>query len=291
MCIPPKWFTLELSVFLALAGSLSSVGSTKPGQNSRDESPRQSEVGSQQSALPPSFWELQPAQVDAMLLPAPERDDSRYRHLHEYFSDLHCPAKLMVEQTVPKHVGKNLMCVLPGKNAEQILVVARYERRRGTTGEGWSEAVALPILYNALLAQPRQHTFVFAAVCGSAGEKELFAYLRKNKQPTVKAIVALDSLGRGEPRFYTAGSKQLETEANFAARLQGISVPIYDPVPRSVSENALLSLADRIPAILIYSAFGRELSAPDFHKEFDFVAYYLCGIDTKFAISTNPSTQ
>jgi hypothetical protein len=227
---------------------------------------------------------LQPPQVDAMLLPIPDGDDSRYLHLREYFSDLHCPSNLMVEQAVPKHHGKNLICVLPGKNSERILVVARYDRRRERVGEGWSEAVMLPILYNALRAEPRLHTFVFAAVDGGAGEKELFVYLRKNSQSPVKAMVVLDRLGMGEPRFYTGRNKMLDTEAAFTAHLQGISNPTNDPFTQSVSENVLLSLADRMPSILLYSAYAWKVSTPDFRKEFDFAAYYLCRTDIKLAI-------
>jgi hypothetical protein len=287
MGITPKWFTLGWTVFLALVGSLSPLGPTKPRENPRDGLPQQSQLESQQGPSPAVFWELQPAQVNAMLLPIPDGDGSRYQHLHQYFSDLHCPSKLMVEQRIPKHVGKNLMCVLPGKNAEQILVVARYDGRWAPGG--WSDAVALPILYNALLAQPRQHTFVFAAISGSAGEKELFVNLRKNKQPAVKAIVVLAWLGMGEPRFYTPGNKLLQTEAAFTAHLQGISVPMNDPLFSAVSHNSLLSLTDRIPSILIHSGdFFRQVSAPAFHKDFDFVAYYLCRIDTKLVIPTNP---
>jgi hypothetical protein len=283
MCITPKWFALGLTLFLTSAGFFSPAGSTKPSQNSRDGSLQQSPSESRQKALPPAFWELQPAQVDAMLLPIPDSEESRYLHLHQYFSDLHCPSQLMVEQTVPRHVGKNLMCVLPGKSAEQILVVARYDYR--WESNGWSDAVALPILYNALQAQPRQHTFVFAALSGSLGEKEFFVNLRKDNQPAVQAIVVLDWLGMGDPRFYTPGNKLLDTEAAFTAHLQGVSV-LNDPLARSASHNAVLSLAETIPSILIYSRYSQKVSTPAFHKDFDFVAYYLCRIDTKLA--TNP---
>ncbi len=284
MCITPKWFTLGWTLFLGLAASLSPAEAPNPREDPRDRSSPQSHLESQQAPLPPVFWELQPAQVDAMLLPIPDGDDSRYLRLHEYFSDLHCPSNLMVEQAVPKHIGKNLICVLPGKNAEQILVVARYDRRRERIGEGWSEAVMLPILYNALRAEPRQHTFVFAALNGGAGEKELFVYLRKNSQAPVKTMVVLDRLGMGEPRFYTARNKMLDTEAAFTAHLQGISNPMNDRFSQSVSENGLLSRADGISSILLYSAYAWKVSAPDFRKEFDFGAYYLCRIDIKLAI-------
>ena len=285
MCITPKWFALGLTLFLTSAGFFSPAGPTRPSQNPPVGSPQQSPSESRQTALPPAFWELQPAQVDAMLLPIPDSDDSRYRHLRQYFSDLHCPSQLMVEQTVTKHVGKNLMCVLPGKNVEQILVVARYDYR--WESNGWSDAVALPILYNALQAQPRQHTFVFAALSGSPGEKELFVNLRKNNQPKVQAIVVLDWLGMGDPRFYTPGNKLLGTEAAFTAHLQGVSV-LNDPLASSASRNAVLSLAGKIPSILVYSRYSQKVSAPAFHKDFDFAAYYLCRIDTQLVIPTNP---
>lgn len=289
MHITPKRFALGWTVLVALAGSLYGVGPTIAHENPRDGIPRRSRLESQQGPPSPAFWELQPTQVDAMLLPIPDSDDSRYLHLHEYFSDLHCTAELMVEQTIPKHVGKNLMCVLPGKNAEQILVVARYDHH--WESDGWSEAVALPILYNALRAQPREHTFVLVALRGSAGEKELFVNLRKNNQPTVKAIVVLDRLGMGHPRFHAESSKLLESEAAFAARIQGISVPMNEPVSGSVSYNAALFLTNRIPSILIHSAYAPKVSAPAFRKEFDFVAYYLCRIDAKLAVLTNPLTH
>lgn len=105
MCITPKSFTLGWTVFLALAGALSPVEPTKPSQNPRDGSPQQAHSESPQEPPPPAFWELQPAQAGAMLLPIPDSNDSRYQHLHQYFSDLHCPSRLMVEQTIPKHVG------------------------------------------------------------------------------------------------------------------------------------------------------------------------------------------
>jgi hypothetical protein len=288
MCIAPKWFTLGLTLFLALAGSRFPVGPTRLPGDRRDGFPQQPHLESRQVSSPPAFCELQPAQADAMLLPIPDSDDSRYLRLHQYFLDLHCPSKLMEEQALAKHLGKNLMCALPGRNAEQILVVARYDRRRERTGEGWGDAVVLPILYNALGAQPREHTFVFAALRGSAGEKEFFANLRKNTQPAAKAIVVLDSLGMGEPRFYTSTDKLLGTEAALTAQLQGISAPTTEPVSSLVSENPLLLMAQKLPSILIHSTYGRNISAPAFHKEFDFVAYYLCRIDIKFATLTGP---
>jgi hypothetical protein len=246
----------------------------------------------------PAFWSLRPEQVDPMLLQVPDGDDHRYAKLHEYFSDLHCTSNLMKEHSIPKHVRKNLLCVLPGKETDQIVVAARYDRRE-QSGEGWSEAVMLPMLYNALQAQPRQHTFVFAAIYGRAGEDEFFHSLGQNGQMPARAIVVLDSLGRSAPRFYTAPvgwlstrreertatNKLLESEAARTAHLQKIP-----PYPPASVENSLQFKANKIPSILVYSDFQPRVSAPAFREEFDFVAYFLCRIDNKL-VSLPPSSQ
>jgi hypothetical protein len=253
----------------------------------------------------PAFWELRPERVDAMLLPVPKDNDQRYARLREFFTDLHCTRALMQEQAISKHGGKNLICMLPGKRAEQVLVVARYEHRsRGyEQAEGWSEAVMLPILYNALRAQDREYTFVFAEILGRAGEDALAKSLGKKSQPLIKAMVVVDLLGLGDPWFYAPPStslttkgrerrtmmKQLTADADFTARLQRIPAPRF--VPQAIIDNTMVFEADKIPSILIYSEFYRSVPAGVFRQNFEFLAYYLCRIDSQLAIETVPASS
>ena len=252
----------------------------------------------------PAFWELRPERVDAMLLPVPRDNDGRLVRLREFFSDLHCTRALMQEQAILKH-GKNLICVLPGKRAEQVLVIARYDHRsRGYEGaEGWSEAVMLPILYNALRAQDREYTFVFAEVLGRAGEQAFVKGLGKKSQPLTKAMVVVDLLGLGAPWFYAPPStsltakgrerrtmiKGLTADAVFTVRLQRIPTPRY--TPQAIIDNTLLFEADKIPSILIYSDFDyKSIPAGAFRQNFEFLAYYLCRIDSQLAMETVPAS-
>jgi len=65
-------------------------------------------------------------------------------------------------------------------------VAARYDHRdrMDDAAKGWSEAVMLPILYNALQAQHRQHTFLFVELSGRAGEDAFLGSFRKHgRQP------------------------------------------------------------------------------------------------------------
>ena len=128
-----------------------------------------------------------------MLLPVPKDKDRRYARLPGFFTDLHCTRALMQEQAIHERGGKNLICVLPGKRAEQVLVIARYDHRARVyeQAQGWNEAVMLPILYNALRAQDREYTFVFAEILGRAGEDAFVKNLGK-KEPAVD-----ESDGRG----------------------------------------------------------------------------------------------
>lgn len=246
----------------------------------------------------PAFWELRPEQIKAMLLPVPIDDQRRYARLRQYFSDLRCSPELMQEQGFSRREQKNLICILPGRDADLIVVAARYDHRERAddAAQGWNEAVMLPILYNALQAQHRQHTFLFVELSGKAGQDAFLGSIRKNaRQP--KAMVVLDMLGLGQPWFYTPRAsrlsaksreravinKRLESDAAFTARLQGSPIPTF--APAMATENTLLFEADKIPSILFYSVANKSMLTQSFRQDFEFLGYYLCRIDIKL---TNP---
>jgi hypothetical protein len=241
------------------------------------------------------FWELPQERVNPMLLNVPDSDNQRYIRLQRYFSALHCDPKLMEEISIKKHAGRNLACTLSGTDAAEILIVARYEHRTRLNLEtqGWPEALMLPLLYNALQAQPRKHTFVFEALFGNAGERNFIDALRNGSHRSPIATVVLDTLGLAEPRFYTvpaarlsksgrkrsAINKLLESDAAYLARLQGIPPQSVQDPPTEEIENSILFEADKIPSILIYSLSNKPVLPSAFHQEFEFLAYFLCKID------------
>jgi hypothetical protein len=253
----------------------------------------------------PGFWELPSQKMDAMRFPLPSDNGQRYARLRQYFSDLHCEPTLMEAQAIPKHSAKNLICVLPGRDTEQILVVARYDQRDTLhdAAEGWSEAVMLPLLYNAMLAAKRQHTFVFAELCGRAGQNAFLDSLRKKRRQSPKAMVVLDVLGLSGAWFYTfegmslsakgreqaAIRKELNSDAAFTARLQG--VPISINIGPAETGSSLMSQADTIPSILIHSVLNADVPAPTgaLRQNFEFLAYYLGRIDLRLTITPSPS--
>jgi hypothetical protein len=247
---------------------------------------------------PIAYWSLPDERVDALVLQVPADDHGRYRELWDEFTGLHCPPDALQRQPTGKEDAGNLICTLPGKEAGLIVVVARYDHpKRTVASRRWSEAIMLPLLYNALQAQPRAHTFVFAALNGEAGERTFFDDLRKNGSRPVNALVVLDDLGRSTPFIYTPKpegfSKKshelamamglLESEAIAAARLQRL------PNPRTaflVVNDSILTREYDTPSILIFSSaasksFTEAVSGPAFRQGFNFAAYFLCLIDLK----------
>jgi hypothetical protein len=269
-----------------------------------------------------AYWNLPPERVDSLLLRVPADDNDRYQRLRDEFAGLHCSPDLMQQQPTGRQDATNLICILPGKDEGQIIVAARYERKGESTGAGgrWSEALMLPLLYNALQAQPRLHTFVFAALNGEAGEKAFFDPLRKKPGQPPAALVVLDKIGLGAPSIYTIKpalfSKKshaiaesihlLESEAITVASILQLPNPGLSQSPSADvgMGNSMLTHEYQTPSILIYSmaesltplandrrhgqnnsqspySSTKNAPAATFHRNFDFVASFLCLIDIK----------
>jgi hypothetical protein len=265
-----------------------------------------------------AFWEP-PATADALLTHPPRHDPDRHAALRQAFVDFHCGADLLEEQPVGAHGDKNLICTLPGQTPGSILVVARYD---GHAGPGfqptWVDALFLPLLDHALQAQPRHHTFVFAALIGDDGEAAFFTALRSSGKPLPSAVFILDGLGWGSPLWYTVPSVKATpghpAELGVNGLLGGIATGICHfmkiPDPASLSpahfltnggfsaaeyyrsqryNSSLFRSAGTIPELLIFSDQPEQatqqavidLDPPNMRKDLDYAAYVLCLADLK----------
>jgi hypothetical protein len=194
-----------------------------------------------------------------------------------------------------RSASHNLICTLPGKYPMPVVIVAWYcARSRGTTASnGWPQAVLLPILFQALQAQPRTFTYIFADLCGEAGERVFLQHLHERTGNPPVAFIALDQLGTGVPHFAAAGPRPdrqvrqiLDNEAWRIANLQGYgNSPDYfkenKDFSRSVFPNRLTEPLKQTPHVLVFSEPGASVSSQLFHRDFEFLAFYLCGLDVK----------
>ncbi|HKR28268.1 MAG TPA: hypothetical protein VJS11_12470 [Acidobacteriaceae bacterium] len=247
------------------------------------------------------FWQLSPRQEAFMLNLNPSADAERYSTLRANFIRFGCGRRL-TEQPLDgndgartKSASHNLICTLPGKYPMPVVIVASYPARSGgtTVSNGWPEAVLLPIIFQALQAQPRTFTYIFAELCGEAGERVFLKQLRERTSNPPVAFIALDQLGTGVPHFAAAGPRSdrqvrqiLDNEAWRIANLQGYgNSPEYfrdnKQFSRGVFPNLVTEPLKQTPHVLVFSEPGGPVTPQLFHKDFEFLAFYLCGLDVK----------
>jgi hypothetical protein len=261
-----------------------------------------------QTGGPVGFWEQSEERVDAMLRHVPGRDDDRFLRLREYFNFYGCTAAQMEEQPVRGGAGKNLVCTLPGTGPGLVIVAAHYEHEGSGEGvvEGWSGALLLPILFKSLQAQPRKHSFVFAALYGANGEQQLLDSWTDEQRARVKAVIALDALGLGPVQFHlfpgvvsSPGSDELNTKMTLGLSAERVSQILkhpaqtnQEPAPPSNVDDTRRFRDLGIASILIHSVSRRTFAVPGstqdsvtaikpaaYHDNYEFVSYYLCSID------------
>jgi Zn-dependent M28 family amino/carboxypeptidase len=247
------------------------------------------------------FRVLDQKAVETMVLGVPQSNQLRLAQLKRTFNDAECREGNLREQTTAE--GVNLLCTLTGESTDTILVAAHYQR----VGEGmsavddWSGAIMLPLLYRALTATSRQHTFLFAAFSGGDSARGFLASLTQAQRHSIRAVVALDALGLGPMRFYLHLNNTLPSPAeNFlkaqlfeAADNEGLKQP-EDSIPGSwfrIDDTKEFRYRG-IPAILMHSVGGSKRALPGslndkadaidgnaYFASYMTLCYYLVGLD------------
>lgn len=263
------------------------------------------------------FWSLGQARIHSMLLDPPLDNRARYNRLHDYFEDLGCGRREMQEVPVGRSGQRNLVCTLAGKSSRRIVVAAHYESSgKAEAGDrNWAGAIMLVMLYKALQAEQREHTFVFVEEWDREGEKAFQSNL--SSAPTAVAGVALDIRGP-DPLFFQLSWNALAvmlrdaagevtsdvmdsvrggevTKARMAyifaqsAQLNHAPVPQERKANRTVGNARLLEPSTEVPSILIYSdpqgkAPMRKPDETGGAKHFDLLAEFLCALDHNLVV-------
>lgn len=261
-----------------------------------------------------AFWELDAQHVDPVLQLAPKKDAVRLDFLRRSFANFECSAARMQEQPAGRHNARNLLCTLPGQTSDTILVLTRFDDR-SKTRPTWPDALMLPLLYHALQAQPRQHTFVFVAVDGDSGVDAFSRWQHRPGQSSPATTIVLDNLALGRLRLFLTQPrhhdkivpgesplKLMNDEATKTAQLMHMPDPTgvwayeYSDVSsllgqqfQQVTQSTLAYAALQSPEAILYSQIGTPMSSTAFHQDFDFLAWYLCDIDTKLPPTGQPA--
>jgi len=205
-----------------------------------------------------SFQAVKREVVEQRLASFSRDNTQREAILKKMFTDLGCADHLTEEQV--EHLKQpDLICVLPGRTNQTIVVGAHFDHVLVGDGvvDNWSGASLLPSLYQGLRTEPRQHTFIFVAFTGEEkGELGSQAYVRHMSNDEVahtEAMVNMDTLGLGPTEMWLSHADPYLAAA-LRAVAKSLSLPLgvvnVDKVGSSDSEEFARR---KIPRITIHS--------------------------------------
>ena len=241
-----------------------------------------------------------PATLERYLAAAPPTNEQRALRTKQLFYGAGCRGENLIEQPVRGTGLGNLICVLPGRSDERIVVAAHYERRVGAEGviDNWSGLLLLPSLYWALASEPREHTYVFLATSDfstrARGAREYVRSLAPDELERTRAVVALYGIGlrdlagwgrRADPNLWLDLQSVVQSTGT-SVRNASFLTPIHD-------EARFFKLAGA-PTILLHSFdyTSSEIITRDptrdrrhaidpraYQESYRTVAYYLAYLD------------
>lgn len=212
---------------------------------------------------------------------SPQDRESRIKQL---FLQAGCTTAQVSEQQLENAAGANVICRLPGKSSETIIVGATYSQM---APDNWSGASLLPSLFQTLASRRRRHTFIFVAFAdGSndlAGSQFFVGHLSPLDVDHTEAMVNLEALGFSPTKISSAESdKQLVKNfmtVTYALKQMASQVDVSGGV--HVDSEPFASL--HIPQITIHSLtleavaglHDQKGDADDFRPKFYYNSYTL----------------
>lgn len=185
---------------------------------------------------------------------APTSQSERQARIKELFLQAGCARDRLSEQPLENVTGTNMICRLPGKSKEAIIVGANYGQ---DALDNWTGACLLPSLYQSLTNRKRHHTFIFVAFADGnhdlAGSQFFAGKMNPADVERTEAMINLSALGFSPTKISSGGSDKKLVESFFtvvyALKQMGSQVDISRAAPVDSEPFA----SRRIPQITIHS--------------------------------------
>jgi len=213
----------------------------------------------------------------------PASDEERAAQIKKWFSDAGCVGRFLREQPVEGRTTPNIVCELPGRGDENVIVASPYDLRPGDT---WSGASLLPALYQCLRSKGRQHHFMFVAFA-DGGAASFAEHLSAAELEHTSAVVHLGVLGLSPTKIWTSHSdKDLVHDLMvmaYALKLPASQVDLQN----SGSENSGPFAERQVPQITIHSLTRANLDhratpfqSGSYYDTYRLLCGYLAYLDT-----------
>lgn len=226
-------------------------------------------------------------------------NDEREALVRKWLRDAGCKAGNLSEQAIGDPFPPNVICILPGRTQETIVIGAHTDKV-DNVGDGvvdnWSGAVLLPALVYSLRAQPRHHTLIFigfsAEEKGLLGSKYYVAHLTAEQRARIEGMVNFDSMGLGPTKVWAShADKVLLDDLRATAASAGLPLATEN-VDNGATADSESFEREHIPRITLHSVTGRswailhspsdKLSAikmSDYYDSYKLIAEYLSYLD------------
>jgi Iap family predicted aminopeptidase len=211
--------------------------------------------------------------VEARLRDYAGKDVEREARLKKMFTDSGCQPEQLSEQSVKSKYPPNVICVLPGKSDEQIVVGAHFDHAEVGDGvvDNWSGASLLPSLLLSVRQAPRRYTYVFIGFMGEElkmmGSEYYTGHLTKEQRSRIRAMINMDTMGLGPTEVWVSRSDPtLVRELDAVA--QGLKVPLRGVNVDRIGTTDSESFARyKIPRITIHTLTQETLPILDTSKD------------------------
>jgi aminopeptidase-like protein len=234
-------------------------------------------------------------------------DAAREVTLRRLFSEAGCADSNLSEQKVPHRKEPNVICVLPGMSEDEVLVGAHFDHVSDGSGivDNWSGASLLPSLFQSLLGEKREKTYVFVGFTGEeAGELGSLFYvsqLSDTERGRIRLMITIDTLGLGPTKVWASRSDPQAVDL-LAKTAEALKLPIagmnVDGVGVSDEESFLKAGVKTVTVHSLTTAnlgmIHSSLDAPaairfqDYYDTYHLLAGYLAVLDHQYTFDSAP---
>jgi hypothetical protein len=227
------------------------------------------------------------------------KNSEREALIRKWFAESGCKEANLSEEALDRKLPPNVICVLPGKT-QQVIVVGAHTDKVESFGDGvvdnWTGAALLPSLLYSLSAQPRHHTLIFIGFSGEekglVGSQYYVDHLTNEQRARIEGVVNFDSLGLGPTEVWASHADKALLDAlgrvAYASKLQVSAMN----VPEGATADSESFARYQIPRITLHSVTQKTwpiLHSPldkmaaikmnDYYDSYKLIAEYLAYLD------------
>jgi putative aminopeptidase FrvX len=226
-------------------------------------------------------------------------DSEREKRIRNWFAEAGCVGKNLSEQAVTPELPPNVICILPGKTQEVIIVAAHTDHVDSGDGvvDNWTGTVLLPALLYSLNAQPRHHTFIFVGFSGEekglVGSHYYVNHLSTDERAQIEAMVNFDSLGLGPTKVWASHADKallaalMKTASNVKLPISTVNVEEVGATadsesfaPYNIPRITLHSVTQETWSILHSPSDNLDaIRMNDYYDSYKLIARYLLYLD------------